>query len=282
MKNLKRSNYKLLDCGEYEKLEQIGNSLFRRPAPQATWKRKLDADIWQNYSAVFDLQDNKWITSQEFNLPHFQFENLNFELRFSAKGQIGIFPEQSANWQWLRNVISKANRPLSILNGFAYTGGSTLFSSTAETTVTHIDSSSSSIKWAQQNCRLSGLEGNKIRWIVDDIITFLTREVKRGTRYDGIILDPPAFGRGKKSATWKLDRDLPKLMQLVGQLLSKNPEFVILSCHDQNFGKTELRYELANLPDMNNGNIETLDLTINSETGNNLPAGKCARWRKES
>jgi len=213
-------------------------------------------------------------------LPYFKCNNLIFELRLSPNRQIGIFPEQLANWQWLKDVISKANRPLNILNGFAYTGASTLFASVKGTTITHIDASSSSVNWAKQNCHLSRLENNNIRWIVDDIIAFLTREVKRGSIYDGIILDPPAFGHGKKNATWKISSDLPKLMYLVDKLLSNDPEFMILSCHDKNFGHRELRNEIAKVQSLKNGRIETIDLTIKSETGNGLPAGKCARWKK--
>ena len=261
-------------------MEQIGNIIIRRPALQAEWERKLDADIWQQYHAEFDHVQNEWVTFPEGNLPYFECNNLTFELRLSPNRQIGIFPEQLINWHWLEKVISQANRPLNILNGFAYTGASTLFASTKETTLTHIDASSSCVNWAKQNCRLSHLENNSIRWIVDDIIAFLTREVKRGSVYDGIILDPPAFGRGKKGSIWKISRDLSKLMQLIDKLLSNNPEFVILSCHDKDFGTRELRAELTKLQSLKNGKIETLDLTIKSETGNDLPAGKCARWKK--
>ena len=282
MKNIVSCNYKLLDCGNFEKLEQIGEVIIRRPAPKATWRRKLDNDIWQQSHFTFDQKQNKWINVPEGKLPHFKCSDLTFDLRLSPNGQIGIFPEQLTNWQWLEDVISKATRPLNILNGFAYTGASTLFSSTNGTIITHIDASSSSVNWAKHNCRLSGLENNQIRWIVDDMITYLTREVKRGSVYDGIILDPPAFGRWKKGATWKINRDLPKLMLLVDKLLSKDPEFVILSCHDKDFGHRELRNELAKLRNLKNGKIETLDLTIKSETGNDLPAGNCARWKKQN
>jgi len=280
MKNLVKCNYKLLDCGEFEKLEQIDDIIILRPALQSIWKRKLGNDIWQHYHVKFDLPQNKWIYLAEKKLPYFKCNNLTFELRLSPNRQIGIFPEQLTNWKWLNEVISKANRPLNILNGFAYTGASTLFASTEETIVTHIDASSSSVNWAKQNCHLSKLENNNIRWIVDDIITYLTREVKRGSVYDGIILDPPAFGHGKKGTTWKINRDLPKLMQLVDKLLSNDPEFVILSCHDKDYGHRELRNELAKLQSLKNGRIETIDLTIKSEIGNDLPAGKCARWKK--
>ncbi len=280
MENYIKCNYKLLDCGELEKLEQIGEYIFRRSAPQAIWKRKLSDDIWENYNASFNQLTREWRTFTEDKLPNFECDNVTLELRLSSNGQIGIFPEQLANWQWLQTVTAQAKRPLNILNGFAYTGASTLYASKQITNLTHVDASNSSVNWAKHNCNLSGLKNNQIRWIVDDIITYLTREIKRGSVYDGIILDPPAFGRGKKGTTWKLGRDLPKLIRLVDQLLSNDPEFVILSCHDKSFGEYELRKELVKLQSLKNGKIETLDLTINSEIGNDLPAGKCARWRK--
>ena len=280
MKNIMKCNYKLLDCGEFEKLEQIGEYIFRRSAPQATWKRKLGDDVWKYNHARFDQLKREWRTFTEDKLPNFECDNATLELRLTSNGQIGIFPEQLANWQWLQTVTSHAKRPLNILNGFAYTGASTLFASSPKITVTHIDASNSSVNWAKQNCHLSNLEDNSIRWIVDDIIAFLTREVKRGSVYDGIILDPPAFGRGKKRTIWKLEKDLPKLIRLVDQLLSSDPKFVILSCHDKSFGEYELQKELTKLQSLKNGKIETLDLTINSKNGNDLPAGKCARWRK--
>jgi len=280
MKKKLKCNYKLLDCGELEKLEQIDDIIIRRPALQAEWKRKLGNDIWQHYHAKFDQTQNKWITIPEIGLPYFVCNNLTSELRLSSNRQIGIFPEQLTNWQWLKEVVAKANRPLKILNGFAYTGASTLFASTKKTTITHVDASSSSVNWAKQNCLLSDLENANIRWIVDDIISFLTREVKRGSVYDGIILDPPAFGRWKKGSNWKIGKDLPELMKLVDKLLNNDPEFLILSCHDKNFGNRELRNELSKLQSLKNSRIETLDLIIKSETGNDLPAGKCVRWKK--
>jgi len=141
MKRITKCNYKLLDCGEFEKLEQIGDIVIRRPALQAAWKRKLDNNIWKHYHAKFDKAQDKWIIAPAGKLPYFEFNNLTFELRLSPNRQIGIFPEQLTNWQWLEKVISPANRPLNILNGFAYTGASTLISSTKGTTLTHIDAS---------------------------------------------------------------------------------------------------------------------------------------------
>ncbi len=270
-------NYKLLDCGKFEKLEQFDDVVIRRPAAQASWQRKLPAEIWRNYHARFDQKENSWTKKSE--LPNFKINNFQFKLKLSPNRQIGVFPEQLTNWRWLEKIVSTTTRPLNILNGFAYTGVSTLFASALPNAVTHIDASSSSVNWAKQNCQLSHLGKNNIRWMVDDILTFLKREIKRGIFYDGVILDPPAFGRGKNGTTWKIGRDFPTLMQLVNELLSETPEFIILSCHDKKFGLVELEHELAKLPKLKNRKIETLNLLIKSEKGNDLPSGNCARWR---
>ena len=279
MKNIVKCNYKLLDCGEYEKLEQVGEFIIRRPAPQANWKRKLSTEIWQNYSARYKPKQAKWIITTDKKLPDFVFNDISINLKLSPNGQIGIFPEQMVNWQWVQDIVENSNRDLNILNGFAYTGAATLTVSTPTTNVTHIDAASSSVNWAKHNAKLSGMENPKIRWIVDDIRTFIKREQNRGVRYDGIILDPPAFGRSKKGI-WKISKDLPELMSYLNDLLSDTPDFIILSCHDKDFGKPELKKQLMQLNNLKNGRIETIDLVIKSEQGNDLPAGKCARWRR--
>ncbi len=273
-----KSNYQLLDCGNFEKLEKFGNITIRRPALQACWEQKLSTKVWNKYDAKYDQVADKWTKVAE-DLPIFECNNLLFELRFSSNRQIGIFPEQFSNWEWIQQIVTNSQFNLNILNGFAYTGASTIFASNQKTKVTHLDASSSSVKWAKQNSILSGLQDNQIRWIVDDITTFLTREIKRREKYDGIIIDPPAFGRGKKGTSWKLGRDLPKLVQLIDKLMSENPVFIILSAHDNKFGITQLHNELQNIKCLKDGTTESFELLIESKFGNNLPAGNCVRWK---
>jgi len=280
MEKIVRCNYKLLDCGEYEKLEQVDEFIIRRSAPQANWKRKLGNEIWGNYSARYEHTQAKWRITTDKKLPDFVFNDISINLKLSPNGQIGIFPEQMVNWLWLEDIVGNTNREIHILNGFAYTGAATLAASTPTNSVTHIDAASSSVNWAKHNAELSGRENRSIRWIVDDIRTFVKREQNRGVRYDGIILDPPAFGRSKKGGIWKISRDLPELMKSVNDLLTTSPEFIILSCHDKDFDKPELKKQLMQLENIKNGEIETLDLVIKSEYGNDLPSGKCARWRR--
>ncbi len=278
----KETNYKLLDCGDFEKLEQVGDYIFRRSAPQANWQRKLDKEIWNNFNARFDALSSEWIVKSEKELPVFVFSAVKIQTRLSANGQIGVFPEQMTNWQWVEDIVSKSANNLSILNGFAYTGAMSIASSSSMSEVTHIDAASSSVNWARENSIVSNKQDNKIRWITEDILTFLKREGKRGNRYDGIILDPPAFGRSKKGGIWKIGKDMPKLIKLVEKVLSTNPDFFILSCHDQEFGVSELRTLLNSMQKLKKGSIDTFTLAIESEHGNDLPAGTCARWRKQA
>jgi 23S rRNA (cytosine1962-C5)-methyltransferase len=203
---------------------------------------------------------------------------ITVELRVSGNGQIGIFPEQLTNWQWLIKKLEKIDRPVKILNTFAYTGVATLLMSAAneKVEVWHVDGAKSAVSWAKQNAKLSGLKERPIHWIVEDVMKFLEREVKRGHKYDGLVLDPPAFGRGEGSV-WKLERDLPKLMDLAEKILSDSPCFVILSCHAQNINSKDLLFLLQDLKQFGGQKGEVLDLVILSEKGHDLPAGSCAR-----
>lgn len=269
----------LLDCGNGEKLEKIDDFILRRPAPQAVAKRKLPTSLWNKFSARFSQHTNEWIINSSQTLPHFSFNDINMELKLSNHGQIGVFPEQLPNWDWLIKIINENNRPLNILNGFAYTGAATLAAAAASHTVTHLDAAASSVKWAKQNASLSAKSKLPIRWIVDDINAFVKREQKRNAKYDGIILDPPAFGRSKKGGIWKIEKHLPQLLKNISSLLSDDPEFVVLSCHDKNFSKDNLR-DLLTQMGLTSDKLETFDMIIRSDDGNNLDAGKCARYKK--
>ena len=207
-----------------------------------------------------------------------KIDNITLQLRPSSNNQLGIFPEQLDNWRWMTKKIQEAKRPLKILNTFSYTGAATLMASAAaeDTEVCHLDGAKSAVSWARKNAELSGLEKNPIRWIVDDVLKFMEREVKRGKKYDGIILDPPAFGRGAKS-DWKIQRDLPLLLELVGKLLNDKPCFVIFSCHAIEFTAEDLAKMLEELPVFRGKKAEAVDLTISASKGNDLTSSICAR-----
>ena len=264
-------DYELLDSGGYSRLERFGKYIVDRPCIQADWVQTIE-DAEPDIS--FDSKDgwDKAFEPWTVNIGH-----ITAELRGSRNGQIGIFPEQFDNWQWIHQKVNATDRPLNILNTFSYTGMSTLFASTKNNTVVHVDGAKSAINWAKRNAELSGLSDNKIRWICDDVQQFMAREVRRGRKYDGIILDPPAFGRGAKK-DWKIERDLKGLLKLVEQLLSDDPLFVILTCHaPDHFSATQFARLLEKLPPFKNKTAEEIILTIPSEKGHDLPSSFGAR-----
>lgn len=190
-------------------------------------------------------------------------------------GQIGIFPEQTPNWQWLSRIT--ADKKCRIINGFAYTGGSTIFASNPNSEVTHLDASKTSVERAKLNLAISGKDKNKVRFIVDDVLTFLSKEVKRGNRYKGFIFDPPAFGRGGKNKTWKLARDMNDLMELIYQLSDGRPEFLLLSAHDPSLNEDILADLIKKLVPAD-ALIEKGSLVMNCESGRDIKNGYFARF----
>lgn len=270
--------YELIDCGNGRRIEKFGEVVIDRPCPQALWSQKLNNE---DSDAFFERERNKsrWVNKK--NIPEnweINIGKIKAELRFSKNGQVGIFPEQFDNWQWISEKVSKKiDKPLKILNTFAYSGIATLFASSKHTEVCHVDGAKSALNWAQKNAELSGLSDRKIRWICDDVQKFMTREIRRGKKYDGIILDPPAFGRGKKQ-DWKIEQDLPKLMKLVEEVLTDKPLFVILTCHAPEFFTTEdLARILEKIPQFSGQKAEKLILKIPSPKGNSLVSSFGAR-----
>lgn len=277
---MKKDNfdYELIDCGNFSRVERFGKIIIDRPCPQASWESKID-DF--EYDVFFDRdgKNSQWqgaenfAESWEINV----LDEIKAELRFSVNGQVGIFPEQYENWKWIAEKVSKKNaKKLKILNTFAYTGMSTLFSSTENTEVVHLDGAKSAISWAKKNAEISGKSENNIRWICDDVMKFMAREIRRGNKYDGIILDPPAFGRGKKG-DWKISRDLTKIMDLVAQLLTEKPLFVILTAHAPEFSTEDFAKILENLPQFKVKTAEKIYLEIPAKKGNSLPSSFGAR-----
>lgn len=275
-------DYELIDSGNERRLERFGETIINRPAPQAFWHRDSSLLEWKQAAAYYERPENgthKWTKDSTF--PEnwtIQIDNITLELRPSENNQLGIFPEQLDNWRWMTEKIKEAKRPLKILNTFAYTGAATLMASAAgeDVEVCHVDGAKSAVSWARKNAELSELEKNPIRWIVDDVLQFMEREVKRGKKYDGIILDPPAFGRGAKG-TWKIERDLPHLLELTGKLLSNQPCFVILSCHAIEITAENIAQMLNALPAFPRKKAEAVELIIPSEKGNELPSSVCGR-----
>ncbi|MFV0437204.1 MAG: class I SAM-dependent methyltransferase [Desulfopila sp.] len=282
---MKDRGYLLLDSGEGEKLESFGNVILSRPAAQAVWKKQLPPEIWAGATASFDREKgNSWSNRQ--SLPkqwQVEVSGMTFKLSSTDFGHLGIFPEQAANWQWLRNILRgtrhRFSRPISVLNLFAYSGGSTMATALEGATVCHLDAAKGMVDWARENSALNGLTGAPIRWLVDDAVKFLQRQRRRGDRYDGIILDPPSFGRGKRGEIFKIERDILTTLELCRSLLNDTPLFVLFSCHTNGFTPTVMENLLSQLLADRGGTIESGEMFLLGEGSTySLPNGSWARW----
>ncbi len=282
------AGYELIDSGNGEKLERFGDYVLRRPDPQVLWSKKLEEKEWKKADATFVNSSNnntdnaKWRikdgTPKEWII---DLENLRFLIKPTAFKHTGIFPENIPNWKWIIEKIKKAKRPIKVLNLFGYTGGATLASVQAGAEVTHIDSSKSAITWARQNAEISGLNNKKIRWIEEDARKFVQREIKRGNKYDVIIMDPPAFGHGANNELWKIEDDFLNLLNSCLQILSDKPLFVLVNGYSAGYSAIAYSNSLQSAVEKNGGNIESGELTIAESNSNRLlPAGIFARWFK--
>ena len=282
-------DYRLLDSGEFQKLERFGSHTFIRPAPQAIWPKSLDASEWKKAEGEYKYFKGKE-TGGEWKffskLPKdgwvIRFGELSFRMQPTGFGHIGMFPEQALNWNWLGEQIKSSGREdIKILNIFGYTGASTLAAACAGAAVTHVDASKASVTWARKNLELSGLGDRPVRWIVDDALKFLQREYKRGRRYDGIIMDPPTFGRGPKGEVWKIEDQLSRLMIHCRQVLSDHPLLILLTTHSPGFSALTLKNMVVKfLVDPESGTSETGEMVIHDTgSGLHLPNGFYSRWR---
>ena len=271
--------YSLMDSGNEQKLERFGDYVIVRPSSQAIWKPELAKNKWDEADALFTRDDgNRWIMRKK--LPPtwtVEIEGLRFKLAPTDFGHLGIFPEHSNLWKEFVPLIQNEKRVCNVLNLFAYSGGASLAAAKAGAKVCHLDASQGMVAWARENAALNKLEGAPIRWIVDDVIKFLGREIKRNVRYDGIILDPPSFGRGSQGEVFKIERDLPIILEMCRALLSDAPLFVILSSHTPGFTPLVMHHLLAQ--SMPKGKIEQGEMVVHAETGFDLPSGNYAMWK---
>lgn len=276
-------DYEVLDCGGGEKLERWGDVYLRRPDPQAIWPAR-DPSLWRKAQAHYHRSE-KGGGSWEFftKLPDrwvMNYKNLRFYVRPTGFKHTGLFPEQAANWDFARDLIQKAGRPVSVLNLFAYTGGATVACAAAGASVCHVDAAKGMVQWARDNARLSGLEDRPIRWIVDDCAKFVEREIRRGRRYDAIIMDPPSYGRGPSGEVWKLEDSLYPFVELVSGVLSDHPLFVILNSYTTGLAPSVLTYILQSVVGGKFGGhtvSDELGLPV-SASGLALPCGATGRW----
>jgi 23S rRNA (cytosine1962-C5)-methyltransferase len=277
-------DYELLDSGKGEKLERYGKIILSRPDPQALWHKHLPESEWRKAHGHFSRSKTNATWKLSAEVPKrwkIELAGLNFWIKPTAFKHTGIFPEQVPNWEWLKTTIASASRKeVSIINLFGYTGGATLACSKAGAAVCHVDGSKTAIAWARENAEISNLQDKSIRWIFDDARKFLTREVKRGKNYDGIIMDPPAFGRGKEGEVWKIEDDLLPLLGLCRKVLSPNPLFVLINGYSSGYSPLAYANNLEEMMTDYKGTIEMGELTIEESASHSLlPAGIFARWR---
>lgn len=280
------NSYELLDSGNGRKLERFGPYVLSRPCSQAVWKQSLSAQIWQKADGIFTRdEENRWIKNNS-KLPAswtIALEDIQFKIQPTDFGHLGIFPEQKFFWRWLQDTISekkeKRSSPIKVLNLFAYSGGVTLAAAAAGAHVCHLDASKGMVSWARENAELSKLHDAPIRWIVDDVMKFCQRELKRQNFYDAIVLDPPTFGRGAKNELFKIEELIVPLLELCKNLLSKNPLFIMLSCHTPGFTPQTLYNLLSQQFEGFSGTIESGEMLLSGKSHFPIPSGTFARWQ---
>lgn len=266
--------YELLDSGFCRKLERFGPYVLSRPSPQAVWKPSLPETVWKQADAQFIREKGeRWHTRAKIPTEWvITIDSIQFLIHPTEFGHLGIFAEQRPLWSTIGTLVRKStlNKP-KVLNLFAYSGGSTLAAALAGAEVCHLDAAKGMVDWARKNAELNGLKEAPIRWIVDDAVKFLRREIKRGRKYDAIILDPPTFGRGADGELFKIEEHILELLALCKDLLSDTPLFVLLSCHTAGFTEATLQYLLED--SSFKGNVQTGELLLSGTQARNIPNG---------
>ena len=284
-------DYALLDSGDGIKLERFGKYVFVRPESQAMWKRSLDAE-WTNAHAVFQPTgeesgghwDFKKKVDEQWTM-HYPLSYVNKDLTFKVMTtpgrHLGVFPEVAAHWDWSSDLIARSNKEVNVLNLFGYTGLASLAVAAAGGKVTHVDASKKSVSWARENQGLSKLEDKPIRWIVDDAVKFVQREARRGAKYDGIILDPPKFGRGPKGEIWEVYKSLPDLLASCRECLSAHPLFVAITVYAVRASAIHVAQALDEMMKRYGGKIDSGELiTREKSAGRFLSQAVYARWER--
>ncbi len=277
--------YELIDTSDGEKLERWGKYVLIRPDPQVIWKNVKKNKLWKSADAVYRRSQKGGGAWAENTLPEqwrISYDNLGLEFVIKPMGfkHTGLFPEQAVNWDWFSNLIKNAGRPVKVLNLFGYTGGATVAAAKAGASVCHVDAAKGMVNQCKDNARLSGLENAPIRYIVDDCKKFVEREIRRGNKYDGIIMDPPSYGRGPSGEVWKLEENIDDLVKLTTQVLSDKPLFFLLNSYTTGLSASTTGYLLDIHIKKKYGGTVTADeigLPV-TETGGVLPCGSSARW----
>lgn len=275
-------DYEVIDCSKGEKLERWGDYILVRPDPQVIWDTPRKEKGWHKMNAHYHRSKKGGGEWEFFDLPQqwsIHYRNLTFQLKPFSFKHTGLFPEQAANWDWFSELIKKAGRPVKVLNLFAYTGGATIAAAAAGASVTHVDASKGMVTWAKENAASSGLADAPIRWIVDDCVKFVEREIRRGNHYDAIIMDPPSYGRGPKGEIWKIEESIHPLVKLCAQLLVDRPLFFLINSYTTGLQPAVLSYligtELKRFPGKVTADEIGLPVSSNELT---LPCGASGRF----
>lgn len=285
-------DYEVLDTSSGEKLERWGDYILVRPDPQVIWNTPHDHRGWKQKNGhyhrstkgggeweFFNLP-NEWTIS--YNMEGMEKKGLTFNLKPFSFKHTGLFPEQATNWDWFGGLIKNAGRPVKVLNLFAYTGGATLSAAAAGASVTHVDASKGMVGWAKENAISSGLGDAPIRWLVDDCVKFVEREIRRGNHYDGIIMDPPSYGRGPKGEIWKIEESIWPFIELTTKLLSDDPLFFLINSYTTGLQPAVLSYMInSTVVKKFGGHVDAQEIGLPvTQSGLVLPCGASGRWSR--
>ncbi len=275
--------YELLDACDGERLERWGSYILRRPDPQIIWKEASNPRLWNRADGIYKRSakgGGGWVKSDLPQQWHISYGELNFVLKPMGFKHTGLFPEQAANWDWFSQKIRSAARPIKVLNLFAYTGGATVAAAKAGASVVHVDASKGMVAQAKENAALSGLADAPIRYIVDDCKKFVERELRRGNRYDAIIMDPPSYGRGPSGEVWKIEECVDELVSLAARLLSDEPLFFLINSYTTGLSPMAMQYILGTKVHKRfGGHLESGELgLLATASGLCIPCGASARW----
>ena len=279
------TDYEVMDTGDGEKLERWGNIILRRPDPQTIWPKGREA-LWKQAQAHYHRSDRggggwefRERLPERWTVGH---GSLRFYVRPTGFKHTGLFPEQAANWNWMDGLIRHSGRKdLRVLNLFGYTGGATLACAAAGAHVTHVDAAKGMVQWAKENRELNGLPETSFRWIVEDALRFVQREIRRGSRYDGILMDPPSYGRGPGGEVWKLENELYGLIETSAQVLSEEPLFFLINSYTTGFQASVLSNMIGkSVISRYGGYADSQELCLPVTTGGVLPCGASGRWQR--
>lgn len=276
-------DYEVIDTSCGEKLERWGRYILLRPDPQVIWKTEKTVPEWNRLNGHYHRSSKGGGEWEFFKLPEewtISYRELNFRLKPFSFKHTGLFPEQAVNWDWCSERIREAGRPVKVLNLFAYTGGATLAAASAGASVTHVDASKGMVTWAKENAAASHLEDAPIRWLVDDCVKFVEREIRRGNKYDGIIMDPPSYGRGPKGEIWKIEESIYPFVELAAKLLSEDALFFLINSYTTGLQPAVLSYMLNTVIQKKRGGevcSSEIGLPVSSN-GLVLPCGATGRW----